>query len=147
MVFTPHNNKIKVAPRLYMCVKCQVRYGSCHIFKEYELIVNKVLLSSNFDGANNPTVHDKIVDGLLVKDTVVAIDSSHIDTVSFISINQEETVFHNLHTNSYRNTVAASQHFYVLCSGAFFKYVYEKPRDDIQSLFFKGLRWIFTSSL
>lgn len=129
MAFTPHNNKIKAAPRLYMCDKCQVRYGSCHIFKEYELIVhsvNKVLLSSNFDRANNPAVQDKIVDNLLMEDAVVAINSSYIDTVSFILINQGKTVFHNLYVDSYRNTVAASQHFYVLFSGGFFKYMYEK---------------------
>jgi hypothetical protein len=42
VVFTPHSEMIKAAPRICLCETCMVNYGTCELFKEYEIPITQL---------------------------------------------------------------------------------------------------------
>ena len=56
MVFTPNSEYIKAATRLCICENCKLDYGSCPLFKSYELQVGllkePLLRSDNIEVSN-----------------------------------------------------------------------------------------------
>lgn len=90
-MFTPGKTTIRGAPRLCLCKEFMDNYGSCKLFREYEMIVhqlNKTSLRSETVTAGLPTDEDDEDDEIvnfLVPGTIcaVAANVSSSDTVWF----------------------------------------------------------------
>ena len=104
MVFTPHSNVFKAADRLCICTSCQSNYGSCSLFKEFNLSVtmlNQVNLRSTMSvtdkcqPSSDPDCDDvSDITEYVVPDTYVAVaaDSKSIDTVWFIKVAENNCI-------------------------------------------------------
>ena len=80
MVFTPHSNVIKASPRLCLCDKCKVQYGSCSLFEDCVLCVQMKKVSSlrsehlEFEGQDFETnERSEVVREYLQEGTICAI--------------------------------------------------------------------------
>ena len=81
-VFRPHQ-RMKASPRICLCKECQVEYGSCQLFKEYDITINhlkKICLRSTFAdriGAealeDDEFIDDDETTEVLIKDSIVAL--------------------------------------------------------------------------
>ena len=58
MVFSPGEDAFKASPRICVCEKCKVNFGSCELFTEYSLSahqLNKIFLRGNRKGQDETT--------------------------------------------------------------------------------------------
>ena len=100
IVFKP-NQVMKAAPRLCLCEKCKVDYGSCQLFEEYAIMCNHLkrncLRSDVADSADMEDDEENDEEAeqvdVLVATTVVALaaDKKSFETFYLIEITQEES--------------------------------------------------------
>ena len=91
VVFTPNSTTIRAAPRVCVCEECLKEYGSCTLFKSYELPVTLLKQSSTrskaiqYEGGKSDTIID-------LNDSFCAIAPSESSTepVWFVKIISEE---------------------------------------------------------
>ena len=104
LVFTP-GKKMKASPRLCICEKCPVDYGSCSLFEKYDLVVQQLKqtclrsgmvgienLGIEFDDDIDEVQKEQAASEVLVPDTVVALvaDSKSHKSFYFIKTTEEE---------------------------------------------------------
>ena len=95
MVFRPHQ-RMKASPRICLCKECQVEYGSCHLFKEYDITINhlkKICLRSTFaDRIGAEALEDDETTEVLIKDSIVALaaGTKARETFYLMKITEEE---------------------------------------------------------
>ena len=90
MVFSPNATTFKAAPRLCLCDHCKLDYGSCTLFKSYELKIKELAptsLRSNVSAATE-TVGEEVVNEFIMPGTFVAVPApkQHQDMVWFIKV-------------------------------------------------------------
>ena len=99
MVFKPGSSVFWASPRICVCDKCMLDYGSCSLFNEYQLVIqelNKISLRSNIEPppeADAVEQEDRsYLGGFLLSGSVcaVAADKKSINTVWFIHILEEK---------------------------------------------------------
>ena len=99
LVINPNSNVIKASPRLCSCPQCLEIYGSCKLFKDYEVIVhnlNQLSLRSNFEDYNpqSQQLEERDdVNEVLCKGSVVAVaaDDKSPDTFWLVMVAEEQT--------------------------------------------------------
>ena len=88
-------SKLKASTRLCICDECQKDYGSCKLFKEYDLVVqqlNKQNLRFNFtdpgiDGDNDDDeMNESATNEILLPGTIVALAAEKKSTNTFYLI-------------------------------------------------------------
>ena len=116
MVFTPNSEYIKAATRLCICEICKLDYGSCPLFKSYELQVGllkePLLRSDNIEVSNTikPASSDFFLSGSVC---AVAAESKCSDTVWFIKIIEECLTESNTIVDDYGHQIAIGQSYLI----------------------------------
>lgn len=112
-IFKPGAEKFKASPRLCLCELCMVEYGSCPLFKEYQLQV-QLISAPNLRSDIAPPVEevsDEAVSEFVSVDTYVAVAASvsSIDTVWFIKVKEVNRIDHdNISVDSFGFKIAPS---------------------------------------
>lgn len=114
MIFSPNSNT-RVANRLCLCELCKINYGSCDLFKDYNLsrtvLKETSLRSSNEDVDVINKLGEEMDDYFLVNTIcAVAADAKSIDAVWFIKINGQQ-VAEQKKIDDYGNVIASGQTF------------------------------------
>ena len=115
----PGTSVIKASPRLCMCKECKNEFGSCSLYKEYDLTVhhlNKVSSRSNFVNEYTPDCEGAgtAKNEFIAKDSVVAVAArnKHTDTIWFLMVTSNEMIMNKSINGGYGNTTAAGQDFF-----------------------------------
>ena len=102
MVFTPNSHIFKAAPYFCMCELCKEKYGSCSLFKSYDLKIydlKKIFLRWNVSTALTPEDNKDEIDppdDFLLSDTVCAVipdETKNPNNESIWFIKVEDTCF------------------------------------------------------
>ena len=112
-IFKPKSEKFKASTRLCLCEQCLIEYGSCPLFKEYELQVQAITtpsLRSNLASPVDESSEDALSDFVSVGTYVaVAASISSPDTVWLIKVNEINRIDHqNVSVDSFGFKVAAN---------------------------------------
>lgn len=119
MVFRPHQ-QMKASTRICLCQECQVEYGSCQLFKEYEIPVKHLkqnCLRSTLEeriGAeaieDDEFIDDEVTE-VLIKDSIVALaaGSKSRETFYLMKITVEETEASKSETDGWGTKVKEGQ--------------------------------------
>ena len=91
---------MKASPRICLCEKCQVEYGSCELFKKYDITIKhlKICLRSSFmdrigaEALEDDEAIDNDTTEVLIKDSIVALaaDTKACKTFYLMKITEEE---------------------------------------------------------
>ena len=115
VVFNPRADKIKAAPRICLCATCKVKYGTCPLFKEYQIplthLKNTSLRSDRIpatvpeETTASPT-ESSLMD-CIHSDTVCAIapEESSLDPVWFIKIDNVHMDIEEDFIDNYKHVV------------------------------------------
>ena len=132
-VFTPNSETFKAAPRLCLCDSRLSKYGSCEMFKMYQL--NCTQPKANFLQSQYQTelTEDTEVTniGLIIPETFCAIatSSTSADTVWFVKIVKECVAAHDIE-DDYGHKMSQGQHYVV-------RNFMERTRSTKKGLLFK----------
>ena len=119
-VFRPHQ-RMKASPRICLCKECQVEYGSCQLFKEYDITINhlkKICLRSTFAdriGAealeDDESIDDDETTEVLIKDSIVALaaGTNARETFYLIKITEEEREASTAETDEWGTNITGGQ--------------------------------------
>ena len=80
-IFTPNADHFKASPRLCMCDRCMVTFGSCALFKAYELQVktlNTPSLRSDVPPPLETISKDDAVNEFVAVGTYVVVAANHL---------------------------------------------------------------------
>ena len=115
MVFTPNSRTFKAAPYLCMCDLCKEKYGSCSLFKSYDLKtydLKKIFLRSKVSTAPTPADDQDETDptdDFLLPDTVCAVipdetNNPNNESIWFIKV-KDTCVALDAVTDDYGHTI------------------------------------------
>ena len=120
MVFRPHQ-RMKASSRICLCKECQVEYGSCQLFKEYDITINhlkKICLRSTFAdriGAealeDDESIDDDETTEVLIKGSIVALaaGTKGCETFYLIKITEEEREASTAETDEWGTNITGGQ--------------------------------------
>ena len=132
-VFTPNSETFKVAPRLCLCDSCVSKYGSCQMFKTYQLCCTQLKANFLWSQYQTELTEDTEVNniGLIIPEMFCAIatSSTSADTVWLVKIVEECVAAHDIEDN-YGHKISQRQQYVV---GNFL----ERTRSTENGLLFK----------
>ena len=110
MVFHLFSN-IKASPRLCVCSKCQVEYGSCELFSQYIVEVEQLKKMNSRSAHIEEFLEKGVVCGFLMSDSIcaVAADCMSSDTVWLIRLHSNPDEATAYITDDYGNNIASEQ--------------------------------------
>ena len=135
LVFSPSSDSFKASPILCVCEQCEMHYGSCSNFEEYNLLVgtlNKVNLRASeiveIDASDDLTDEDENID-FIFPDSIVVVpaDEKSLDTVWFIKV-INENISDNDTIDDYGNTIPGNTCYF---SGHFLERVCHNKNDQL----------------
>ncbi|XP_066925552.1 uncharacterized protein [Clytia hemisphaerica] len=115
MVFRPNNPKILAAERICICSECEESYGSCSLFKEYEMVVGDLNHTSlRSDGALIQNEKVRVTSDFIIPGTVCAIAASDnsSDTVWFVLISSDEMSSNDVTTDDYGHSIPQGEEYF-----------------------------------
>ena len=130
---------MEASPRLCICGKCQVDYGSCGLFEENDLVVQQLKqtclrsgmvgienLGNEFDGDIDEVQQEQAASEVLVPDIVVALaaDSTSRESFYLIKIIEEEQQKLEDDTDDYGHVKKGVKHF----EGLFFERKFDSDK-------------------
>ena len=123
IIFKPEAKVCKAASRLCLCESCQIDYGSCSLFQEYELRSQVVYPASLQPGIMPPIQHNNILEEIddnnmaevfIVPDTVVAVAAApeSVDTIWLIHVNTTNCIsFKEENVDDYQHVIPPGINF------------------------------------
>ena len=99
-VFTPNSETFKAAPRLCLCDSCVSKYGSCQMFKTYQLCCTQLKANFLWSQYQTELTEDTEVNniGLIIPEMfcAIAMSSTSADTVWLVKIVEECVAAHDI---------------------------------------------------
>jgi len=115
IVFRPNTTTFRAAPQLCICYLCRQSYGSCSLFKSYELRtgdLKKNHMRSEVEATSSTVEEDVIDDGLILPGSYCAIaaDRSSNETIWFVKINKYLSAMYDV-VDDYGVKIAGGQSY------------------------------------
>lgn len=148
IVFHPHSTTLKASPQLCICDLCKECYGSCSLFKSYELRTCDLKGNHTRSGVESTSsnVEEEVIDdGLILPGSFCAIaaDHSSLETIWFVKINDYITADVDV-TDDYGVQIAAGQSY---IEGHFLEKVSSSNKGHIYKLQEKKKTFFFRESV